>query len=92
MFVGRGSVSVALQGTVSFVQEGLVLVSERKTVNDASFCFGLKDVMTFKYGDSRLFGESSGVPGTPRLTSALCFAYPDGAQVVLFEIDPPAIQ
>src|SRR5579862_2663035 len=64
MFAGRGSVTVALQGIVSFAEEGLVMVSERKTVNDAYLYFGLRDVRTFKYGDARLFGGNSSIAGT----------------------------
>jgi hypothetical protein len=87
MFVGRGGVTTAVRGTVSCPQDGLVLVSERRSPTDASLCFGLKDVSVFKYGDNRAFPGSSGITGTPRLSSALCFVYPDGAQVVLFEIE-----
>src|SRR5712675_332379 len=81
MFVGRGGVTTAVRGTVNFPQDGVVLVSERRSPTDASLCFGLKDVSTFKYGDNRAFLGSSTVPGTPHLSSALCFVYPDGAQV-----------
>ena len=86
MFVGRGGVTTAVCGTVSCPQEGVVLVSERRSSTDASLCFGLKDVAAFKYGDTRAFPGSSTVPHTPHLNSALCFVYPDGARVVLFEI------
>ena len=86
MFVGRGGVRTAVRGTVSCPQDGVVLISERRSPTDASLCFGLKDVSGFKYGDNRAFPGSSSVPDTPHLSSALCFVYPDGAQVVLFEI------
>jgi len=86
MFVGRGGVNLALQGTVSFPQEGTVLVSMRREPTDASLVFGLKDVSKFLYGDNRAFPGSSGIPGTPHLSSALCFVYPDGAQIAIFEI------
>ena len=86
MFVGRGGVTAAVQGTVSSPQNGLILVSERRSPADASLCFGLADVKTFKYGDNRAFPSSTGIPGTPRLSNALCFVYPDGAHIALFEI------
>ena len=80
MFWGRGSVTAALQGFVSRPTDGLVMVREGETPTAPSLCFGLAEVETFKYGDSRAF------PAVPRFASALCFAYPDGAQVALFEI------
>lgn len=86
MFVGRGGVSTSVQGTVSMPQDGIVLVSERRSPTDATLLFGLKDVSSFKYGDNRAFPPLSGIAGTPRLSAAVCFVYPDGAQVALFEI------
>ena len=90
MLVGRGGVGSSVQGTVSSPQAGVVRVSERKSPADATLFFGLKDVSAFKYGDNRAFPSSAGIPGTPRLTNALCFVYPDGVQVVLFEIAVPS--
>ena len=86
IFRGRGGVTSTIQGTLSSPQSGLVLVSERRSPDDATLCFGLEDVKLFKYGDNRAFPASTGIAGTPALSSALCFVYPDGAQVVLFEI------
>src|ERR1700722_7802877 len=90
MFVGRGGVTASVRGTVSCPRDGAVMVSERRGPTDAALCFGLKDVSTFKYGDNRAFPGSSAVPGTPHLSSAICFVYPDGAQVVLFETTAPS--
>jgi len=90
MLVGRGGVAASLKGTVTSPQPGTVLVSERKSATDASLSFGLDDVSIFKYADSRAFPASSGIPGTPNLKSVLLFAYPDGVQIGLFEIDMPS--
>jgi len=90
MLVGRGGVAASLKGTVTSPQPGTVLVSERKSATDASLSFGLDDVSIFKYADSRAFPASSGIPSTPNLISVLLFAYPDGVQIGLFEIDMPS--
>ena len=84
MFVGRGSVTAALRGFVSWQSDGVVQITERLDVNSASLCFGIRDVVAFTYGDDRAFG---GTVIGPRLTSGLCFLYPDGAQVALFEME-----
>jgi hypothetical protein len=86
VFWGRGGVLVTLIGTATTPQPDTVLISERRSPTDASLLFGLKDVSAFKYGDNRAFPGVSGIPGTPRLASALCLVYPDNTQVVLFEI------
>ena len=85
-FSGRGGVGAVVQGTVSCPQEGSVLISERRRPDDASLFFALKDVSSFRYGDNRAFPSSTGIAGTPSLSSALCFVYPDDTSVVLFEI------
>jgi len=77
---------VAVPGFVTTPTPDVVQVSEGRFVTDASLSFGLADVKTFKYGDSRVFSGRATIPGTPRLRSALCFVYPDGTQVVLFEV------
>ena len=90
MFVGRGSVTAAIQGFVSWQPGDIVQITERLSITSPSLAFGLKDVAAFKYGDNRAFPGASPLPGTPRLSSALCFVYPDGSQVALFEIAAPA--
>ena len=86
IFRGRGGTGATVQGTVSSPEAGVILVSERRRPDDDTLFFGLTDVATFKYGDTRAFPASTGTAGTPTLTSALCFIYPDGSQIVLFEI------
>ena len=86
MFVGRGGTGACVQGTVSSPKEGMVLISERQRPDGASLFFGLKDVSSFRYGDNRAFPASTGIAGTPILSSALCFVYPDDTSVSLFEI------
>ena len=87
VFAGRGSVAAVVKGFVTCPKDGAIKVSEGKTITDPSLSFGLDDVVTFKYGDNRAFPGTPRFPGTLRLTSALGFVYPDGAQVVLFEIE-----
>ena len=88
VFMGRGSVTTAITGFVSRLPNDMVGVTEGKTVSDSSLTFSLTDVSGFKYGDRRAFPHLTSPPGAPRLISVLCFVYPDGAQVVLFEIAP----
>jgi hypothetical protein len=90
MLVGRGGVTAAVQGTLSSPQQGTVVISQRKSATDASLTFGLDDVSKFMYADSRAFPSFSGIPGTPNLRSAILFAYPDGVQIGVFEIDVPS--
>ena len=85
VFAGRGSVSATVRGFVSRPADGIVQITEGKRVDSASLSFGLKDVVKFKYGDSRAFPVRI-VPGVPRRISALVFVYPDDTQVALFEL------
>jgi hypothetical protein len=87
VFTGRGAVAAMVTGLVSRLGEGIILVTEGKFGTDPSFCFGTRDVSHFRYGDSRAFTGGSPLPPILRFTSALCFTYPDGASVVLFEFD-----
>jgi hypothetical protein len=85
-FVGRGKVTATLEGTVKTAPGAVIAVSEGNSPTDPIFCFGLEDVRSFMYGDNRAFSGTFAIPGTPKLTSALIFVYPDDTQVILFEI------
>jgi hypothetical protein len=88
IFIGRGSVAAKTIGVVSRPENDVIGVTEGKVATDSSLSFGLTEVVGFKYGDSRSFPGLTPKPGAPRFASALCCVYPDGAQVILFEIAP----
>ena len=87
VFIGR-SVAAKTIGVASRPENDVIGVTEGKVATDSSLSFGLTEVVGFKYGDSRSFPGLTPKPGAPRFASALCFVYPDGAQVILFEIAP----
>lgn len=84
-FSGRGSVMAVVRGFVTRQHDGIVQVTEGRQPDDPALSFGTADVSAFKYGDNRAFPPRP-LPG-PRLISALCFVYPDGAQAALFELE-----
>jgi hypothetical protein len=88
VFMGRGSVAAKTIGFVNRPENDVIGVTEGKVVTDSSLSFGLTEVVGFKYGDSRSLPGLTPIPGAPLFASALCFVYPDGAQVILFEIAP----
>ncbi len=88
IFIGRGSVAANTIGVVSRSENDVIGVTEGKAATDSSLSFGLTEVVSFKYGDSRSFPGLTPIPAAPSFVSALCFLYPDGAQVILFEIGP----
>jgi hypothetical protein len=87
VFVGRGSVSSGVIGLVRIDPDGLVWVKEGTRVDEAFIRFDPTAATSFKYGDNRAFPPVT-VANAPRLSSAVCFIYPDGSQVLLFEIAP----
>ena len=87
VFRGRGSVGAGVIGPVSRGLGNLVIVKRGAAVDDPFLSFDPWDATVFKYGDSRTFPDPSRlVSGAPKFISVLCFVYPDGAQVLLFEI------
>jgi hypothetical protein len=86
-FIGRGAISTGVIGFVEPAPRGLIGVTPRTgAVDDPFLIFDPLQATDFRYGDVRSFPDISPFFGGPKLTSALCFIYPDGVQVVLFEI------
>lgn len=83
---GGLSVTASTSGAVVRLENGGILVSEGKSATDSSMLFGTSDVAAFTYGDSRSFPSVPRIPELPELASVLCFRYPDGTTVALFEI------
>jgi hypothetical protein len=88
VFMGRGSITAAITGFVSSLPSDMVGITEGKKVGDSSLSFSLTDVSSFQYGNRQAFPRLTSPPGAPGLMSALSFVYPDGSQVVLFEVGP----
>jgi hypothetical protein len=88
VFMGRVSITAAITGFVSSLPSDMVGVTEGKTVGDSSLSFSLTDVSSFQYRNRQAFPRLTSPPGAPGLISALIFVYPDGSQVVLFEVGP----
>jgi hypothetical protein len=88
VFMGRVSITAAITGFVSSLPSDMVGITEGKTVGDSSLSFSFTDVSSFQYRNRQAFSCLTSPPGAPGLISALILVYPDGSQVVLFEVGP----
>jgi hypothetical protein len=87
VFISGIGVMATVAGLLKVAPTGELAVEERRAVGTPLILFNPAMAMSHKYGDDRAFpvGRSS-LPDVARHSSALCFIFRDGSQLVLFEL------
>ena len=80
-------VSVAARGFLKIAPNGTFgIVREDESPASVLLTFDPSLAVRRTYGDERSMPEGNTTPGGLRLASALCFLFPDGSSLALFEV------